>query len=59
MLDEVHQATGMVSVQLHVSLIEAMTRLRGEAFSSGLALRELATAVVERRFRFHRDGSRG
>jgi hypothetical protein len=55
LLDEVLQATGMISVPLRVSLIEAMTRLRGEAFSSGLPLREFATSVVQRKFRFHRD----
>ena len=43
---QVHQATGMVSVQLGISLRDAMARLRGEAFSSGRSLNETAGDVV-------------
>jgi hypothetical protein len=42
----VHQATGMVSVQLGVSLAEALTRLRGYAFAAGRPLDAVATDVV-------------
>lgn len=49
---EVHQATGMVSVQLDVSLDEAFVRLRAHAFAEGLPLRTLAREIVTRRHRF-------
>jgi len=39
---EVHQATGIVSVQLGVGLDEAFVRLRGHAFAEGRVLREIA-----------------
>lgn len=48
----VYQATGMVSVQLGVSLEEALARLRAHAFTSGVALGEIAGDVVSRRLRF-------
>lgn len=48
---EVHQATGMVAVQLSVGLDEAFVRLRGRAFSDGRALRDVARDVVGRRLR--------
>lgn len=43
---EVHQATGMVSVQLGISLVDAMAVLRGQAFSSGRSLSDTAGDVV-------------
>ena len=46
---EVHQATGMVSVQLGVSLDEAFVRLRAHAFAEGLPLRTVAREIVTRR----------
>lgn len=48
---EVHQATGMVSVQLGVSLDEAFVRLRAHAFAAGLPLRTVAREIVTRRRR--------
>ena len=48
---EIHQATGMVSVQLGVSLDEAFVRLRAYTFAQGLSLREVASQVVDRRLR--------
>lgn len=48
---EVHQATGMVSVQLGVGLDEAFVRLRAHAFAEGRPLREIARDVVARRLR--------
>ncbi|HEY3733923.1 MAG TPA: ANTAR domain-containing protein [Streptosporangiaceae bacterium] len=52
---EVHQATGMVSVQLGVSLDEAFVRLRAHAFARDVALGEIASDVVGRRLRFDPD----
>lgn len=49
---EVHQATGMVLAQLDISAEEAGLLLRAHAFSTGQSVRELAIAVVERRFNF-------
>jgi hypothetical protein len=49
---EVHQATGMISVQLGVSLEEALVRLRAHAFASNVALGTVAGEVVRRRLRF-------
>ncbi|HWR47963.1 MAG TPA: ANTAR domain-containing protein [Pseudonocardiaceae bacterium] len=49
---EIHQATGMISVQLGVGIEEAFSRLRARAFAQGRPLSELATDVVTRRLRF-------
>jgi ANTAR domain-containing protein len=49
---EVHQATGMVSVQLGVSLAEALVRLRAHAWTAGRLLADVAADVVARRLRF-------
>jgi len=46
---EVHQATGMVSVQLGVPMDEAFVRLRAHAFGDGRSLRVVAREVVSRR----------
>jgi hypothetical protein len=48
---EIHQATGMVSAQLEVSLDEAFVRLRSFAFANERPLREVAEGVVARRLR--------
>jgi hypothetical protein len=52
---EVHQASGMVSVQLGIGTQEALLRLRGRAFAEGRTVTELATDVVARRLRFDED----
>ncbi|MEY9929798.1 hypothetical protein ABH926_004438 [Catenulispora sp. GP43] len=52
---EVHQATGMVSVQLGVGLAEALARLRAFAFGRDLLLAEVAADVVARRLRFDEE----
>ncbi len=52
---EVHQATGMVSVQLGVSLDEAFVRLRAHAFSEGLPLRTVAREIVTQRHRLEEE----
>lgn len=43
---EVHQATGMISAQLEISLDEAFVRLRAHAFANGRPLRDVAGNVV-------------
>jgi hypothetical protein len=49
---EVYQATGMISVQLGVSLEEAFVRLRAHAFAAGTPLDAIAGDVVSRMLRF-------
>jgi len=48
----VHQASGMVAVQLQVSLGQALIRLKAYAFGNGRALSDVAADVVDRRLRF-------
>jgi hypothetical protein len=48
----VYQATGMISVQLGVSLEEALARLRAHAFAASAVLGDIAGDVVSRRLRF-------
>jgi hypothetical protein len=47
----VHQASGMVSVQLGIPVGDALARLRAFAFADGRALEEVAADVVGRRLR--------
>ena len=49
---EVHQATGMMLVQLDISATDALARMRAYAFSHGISLREVARNVVTRRLDF-------
>ncbi|MEV4656532.1 GAF and ANTAR domain-containing protein [Micromonospora sp. NPDC049301] len=49
---EVHQATGMVTVQLGVTAAVALIRLRAFAYSHDRRLRDVAGDVVARRLRF-------
>ena len=49
---EVHQATGMISAQLHVTQAEALIRMRAYAFTQRRALADVAADVVGRRLRF-------
>jgi hypothetical protein len=51
-LARVHQATGMISVQLGVSLAEALLRLRAHAYAQDRPVADVATDVVSRRVRF-------
>lgn len=51
---EVHQAAGMVMVQLDCTASVALLRLRGEAFASGVALTTLARNVIGGRVDFAR-----
>ncbi len=50
----VHQAAGMVSVQLGCSVRDAFARLQARAFVDGVGVGELARRVVEREVRFER-----
>jgi hypothetical protein len=49
---QVHQATGMVQVQLGISTEEAFLMLRARAFAADRPLIDVAIDVVERRLRF-------
>ena len=52
---QVHQATGLVLVQLGVSADVAFARLRAYAYAEDRRLGDVARAVVERRLRFESD----
>ncbi|MDT7639601.1 MAG: hypothetical protein QOC83_3889, partial [Pseudonocardiales bacterium] len=49
---EIHQATGMVLMQLEVSATEALARMRAYAFAEQRLLIDVARDVVARRLRF-------
>jgi GAF domain-containing protein len=51
----VHQAAGMVAVQLGVSVAQALVRLRAHAFAADRPLTDAAADVVARRLRFDPD----
>jgi hypothetical protein len=51
----VHQASGMVAVQLGVPLDNALIRLRAYAFSNNRLVADVARDVVNRRLRFSRS----
>jgi hypothetical protein len=52
---EVHQATGMMTVQLGVTAAVALVRLRAYAYAYDRRLRDVAADVVGRRLRFDAD----
>jgi hypothetical protein len=52
---EVYQASGMVMIQLGVSIEEAMVRLRAVAFADGRPIGEVAREVVSGSLRFGPD----
>jgi len=52
---EIHQATGMVLVQLGVSATDALARMRAYAFVEQRLLSDVAHDVVSRRLRFTQD----
>jgi len=49
----VHQATGIVKVQLGVNIAEALVRLRAHAYAAGRSIEDVARDVVGRRLRFN------
>jgi hypothetical protein len=55
----VHQATGMVTSQLHIRPEDAMVILRAHAYSDGASLIDVASRVVERDLTFNDHSSEG
>ena len=53
----VHQAAGMVMVQLGTSIDEALVRLRATAYRAGRPVGELAADVVSGRYSFRKEQS--
>ena len=51
---EVHQAAGMLSVQLEVSVSDALVRLRAHSYAEGRPLHDVEVDVVRRRLRLGR-----
>ena len=56
---EVHQATGVVSVQAAVGLAEALVLLRARAFADQRPLADLARGVLTGTVSFRKDGDTG
>jgi hypothetical protein len=52
---EIHQATGMIFIQLGVSATEAFTRLQARAFADGRPVADIAHDVVNRSLAFTHD----
>jgi AmiR/NasT family two-component response regulator len=52
---EIDRATGMLTVQLGVSITDAFARLRAYACVNDLRLRDVARSVVARRLRLPLD----
>lgn len=52
---EVHQASGMLSAQLGVTVAEALVRLRSYAYMTERPVADLALAVIARRLRLERS----
>ena len=48
----VHQATGMISVQAHCEIPEALARLKAKADESGYSIEETAIDVLDHVIRF-------
>ncbi|MBI5157543.1 MAG: ANTAR domain-containing protein [Acidimicrobiia bacterium] len=55
---EVHQATGMVAVQLGIAITDAALRLRAFAYASGRSVAAVARDIVDRRVRLADDADR-
>ena len=55
----VHQAAGMIAVQLGIRVDEALVRLRAHAFSHDRNLIDVAHDVIEHRLRFDDDATTG
>jgi hypothetical protein len=52
---QIHQASGMVAVQLHVSAHDALSRIRAYAFAHGRPVDVVAADIVSRRLRVAND----
>ncbi|MET9291108.1 GAF and ANTAR domain-containing protein [Streptomyces sp. NPDC003077] len=55
--EEVHQAVGMVMVQLDLSAEDALARIRARAFALGRTATEIARDIIDRRIAFHDSDS--
>ncbi|MBC9714704.1 GAF and ANTAR domain-containing protein [Streptomyces sp. TRM66268-LWL] len=53
---EVHQAVGMVMIQLGVDPEQALDRMRARAFVRGRTVSEVAHEIINRSYRFSREG---
>ncbi|HSJ70730.1 MAG TPA: GAF and ANTAR domain-containing protein [Acidimicrobiia bacterium] len=53
---EVHQATGMVAVQLGLAVADAEARLRAHAYAANRSVVDVAREIVDRRLRLIDDG---
>jgi hypothetical protein len=51
----VHQASGMIAIQLDISISDALIRLRAYAYAAKLAVNDVAQGVVARTLRLRRD----
>jgi hypothetical protein len=49
---EIHQAAGMISVQLHASVTDALVALRARAFAESRPISDVAADVIARRLSF-------
>lgn len=56
---EVYQASGMLAEQLHITVWDALVRLRAHAFAADQPVDEVARAVVRREMRFVDDNGQG
>ena len=54
---EIHQASGMVAVQLGVTPSEALLLIRAHAFAHGTSVLDVASEIISRRLRLHSDTS--
>ena len=54
---EIHQATGMVIAQLHISADDALAILRAHAYAHDTTLDDIAEQVLDRRLDFGKDKS--
>jgi hypothetical protein len=52
---EVHQASGMVAAQLHISADLALVRIRAHAFATDTAVKVIADDIIARRLRLSDD----
>jgi hypothetical protein len=52
---QIHQASGMVSVQLLIPVAQALLRIRAFAFASGKSVGVVAADIVARRLRLADD----
>jgi len=53
---EIHQATGMISAQASVTLVDALLLLRARAYSTNRTMLAVSRDVLDRRERFYPDG---